>query len=103
MLTLMFDKGPIIINLTIGDNAFVVHLADGRSLTIPYSWYPRLAYETAEERQNWEIFGDGYAIHWPDLDEDLAIDGLLAGNRSAERTLFALVDESAILVIDHLH
>ena len=80
----MFDKEPIIIDLTIGNSAFVVHLADGRSLTVPYDWYPRLANATMEERRNWEVFGDGYAIHWPEFDEDLAIDGLLAGNRSAE-------------------
>jgi len=84
MNTFALEKEPIITDLTIGDNAFVVHLADGRSLTIPYNWYPRLAYGTAAERQNWEVFGDGFAIHWSELDEDLAIDGLLAGNRSAE-------------------
>ena len=61
-----------------------VHLADGRSLTVPLGWYPRLAHGTPEERANWTLIGDGYAIEWPDLDEHIGIDGLLAGRRSAE-------------------
>ncbi len=84
MITLQLDNEPVIGDVTIDATRFIVHLQDGRSLTIPYDWYPRLAYGTLKERENWELFGNGYGIHWPDLDEDLAIDGILAGNRSAE-------------------
>jgi hypothetical protein len=59
-------------------------LADGRSFTVPLDWYPRLLHGTESERQNWQILGDGYAIEWPDLDEHIGVEGLLAGRRSGE-------------------
>ena len=62
----------------------VVDLVDGRTLTVPIVWYPRLWYGTQEERARFEIIGDGGYIHWPDLDEDLSIAGMLAGRRSRE-------------------
>jgi len=66
------------------DEKLVVALADGRSLVIPLAWYPRLMHGTPKERQNWRLLGDGYAIEWPDLDEHIGIEGLLAGRRSGE-------------------
>ena len=57
---------------------------DGRTLTVPLAWFPRLWYGSEEERARFEIIGDGSYIHWPDLDEDLTIAGLLAGRRSGE-------------------
>jgi hypothetical protein len=66
-----------------GDNV-VVDLVDGRTITVPLVWYPRLWYGTEEERLHFEIIGDGGYIHWPDLDEDLSVSGLLAGRRSGE-------------------
>jgi hypothetical protein len=65
-------------------DVFSVDLEDGRSLIIPISWYPRLLHGTVAERQNWQLLGDGYAIEWPDLDEHIGIEGLLAGRRSSE-------------------
>ena len=56
----------------------------GRSLIVPLTWYPRLLHGTPAERQNWQLLGDGYAIEWPDLDEHIGIEGLLAGRRSSE-------------------
>lgn len=56
-----------------------VDLMDGRSITVPLAWYPRLLAATPEQRRHWEIAGGGYGIHWPDLDEDLSTDGLLRG------------------------
>ena len=102
MNTLTLEQEPTIIDLTFRENSFVVHLADGRRLSVPYAWYPRLAYGTAAERRNWEIFGDGYAIHWPELDEDIAIDGLLAGNRSAEssRSLERWLENRKLVMIE---
>lgn len=61
-----------------------VQLPDGRRVVVPLGWYPRLQHATDEERQNWELLGDGYAIHWPDLDEYIGVEGLLAGRRSGE-------------------
>lgn len=56
-----------------------VSLTDGRLISVPLRWYPRLANATAQQRANWEIAGAGYGIHWPDVDEDLSVEGLLLG------------------------
>jgi len=56
-----------------------VALIDGRTITVPLAWYPRLANATPEQRAHWEIAGAGYGIHWPDVDEDLSTEGLLLG------------------------
>jgi uncharacterized protein DUF2442 len=66
------------------DDALVVELLDGRSITAPVAWFPRLADGTAAERQNWRLIGKGEGIHWPDLDEDISEESLLAGRRSGE-------------------
>jgi hypothetical protein len=57
---------------------------NGRIILLPLAWYPRLLYATPEERDNWQLLGDSYAIEWPDLDEHIGIEGLLAGRRSGE-------------------
>ncbi|NJM60627.1 MAG: DUF2442 domain-containing protein [Oscillatoriales cyanobacterium RU_3_3] len=62
----------------------IVDLIDGRTLIVPLSWYPRLMYANGEERQNWQLLGDGYAIEWIDLDEHIGVEGLLAGRQSGE-------------------
>jgi hypothetical protein len=61
-----------------------VQLADGRALLVPLTWYPRLLHGAAQERQQFELIGDGEGIHWPTLDEDISVEGLLAGKRSSE-------------------
>jgi hypothetical protein len=66
------------------EDKLVVELVDGRSISAPLAWYPRLWYGTIEERRRFEIIGDGKIIHWPDLDEDLSIAGILIGHRSGE-------------------
>jgi len=66
------------------EDALVVELIDGRTLTIPLTWYPRLAHGTQAERTNWRLIGEGEGLHWPDLDEDISVEGLLAGRRSGE-------------------
>ena len=66
------------------DTNLIVSLADGRVLFVPLDWYPRLKHGTPVERNHWELIGDGEGVHWPDLDEDISLDGLLAGRRSAE-------------------
>jgi hypothetical protein len=61
-----------------------VKLDDGRTISVPLDWYPRLKHGTSKERNNWELIADGYGIHWPDLDEDLSVEGILAGRHSME-------------------
>jgi hypothetical protein len=66
------------------DEELRVDLVDGRTIIVPLAWFPRLWHGTPQERKHFEIFGDGTYIHWPDLDEDLTVAGLLAGQRSGE-------------------
>ena len=73
-----------IVNVTVTDDTLSVDLEDGRTISIPIGWYPRLAYGTSEERTHFQISGAGYGIHWPDLDEDIGIEGLLLGKKSTE-------------------
>ena len=61
-----------------------VELSDGRRLSVPLAWFPRLVHASKNERENWELFGGGTSIHWPDLDEDIGVEGLLAGHPSGE-------------------
>jgi Protein of unknown function (DUF2442) len=70
--------------VTITDDMLSVDLEDGRTIAVPIGWYPRLAYGTAEERANFQISGSGHGIHWPDLDEDIGVEGLLLGKKSSE-------------------
>lgn len=84
MTTLVLEADPAATSVEIRDNQIVVHLSDGRLLGVPLVWYPRLLHATADEQQHWVLLGDGYAIEWPDLDEHIGIDGLLAGRRSGE-------------------
>ncbi|MCG3209176.1 MAG: hypothetical protein FOGNACKC_02795 [Anaerolineae bacterium] len=73
-----------IINVTVTDDTLAVDLEDGRSIAIPIGWYPRLAYGSPAERANFQISGAGYGIHWPDLDEDIGVAGILQGKKSSE-------------------
>ncbi len=68
----------------ISEDALIIDLIDGRSISVPLVWYPRLWYGTPEEREEFEIFGDGKYLHWPNLDEDLTVEGLIEGLRSGE-------------------
>ncbi len=71
-------------SVSISDDSLTADLVDGRTIIVPLVWYPRLWHGTSEERDHFEIFGDGAYIHWPELDEDLTVAGLLAGHRSQE-------------------
>ena len=72
------------IGVSITDDTLTVDLEDGRTIAVPIGWYPRLAHGTPAERANFQISGAGYGIHWPDLDEDIGVEGLLLGKRSTE-------------------
>ena len=71
-------------SVAVTEESLTVDLVDGRTIIVPLVWYPRLWHGTNQERNRFEIFGDGAYIHWPDLDEDLTVDGLLAGLPSGE-------------------
>ena len=75
---------PRITSAFLDDDSLTVYLEDGRTVSVPIAWYPRLAYGSAEERANFQISSAGYGIHWPDLDEDIGVEGLLLGKRSTE-------------------
>lgn len=84
MSTLVLEMEPVIAEVEVTDDELALNLADGRSIQVPLSWYPRLFYASAPERRNFRLLGDGYAIEWPDLDEHIGIEGLLAGRHSGE-------------------
>ncbi|MGH2405160.1 MAG: DUF2442 domain-containing protein, partial [bacterium] len=71
-------------NVRVTRQELVVDLVDGRTVTVPVQWYPRLANGTSAERRNWRLIGRGDGIHWPDLDEDIGVEDLLAGRPSGE-------------------
>ena len=73
-----------IASVTVADDTLSVDLDDGRSVAVPIGWYPRLAHGTDQERANFQISGAGYGIHWPDLDEDIGVEGILLGKKSTE-------------------
>ncbi len=79
MTTLEPKAGERVRDVRVTDDAISVDLFDGRTITVPLAWYPRLLYATFEQRANWRIAGAGYGIHWPDIDEDLSTQGLLRG------------------------
>lgn len=82
-------ESPAAVHVTVTDACLSAELADGRSISVPLGWFPRLVHGTAEERNNWDLSGDGAHIHWPDLDEDISVEGLVAGwpSRETEESL----------------
>ena len=84
MTTLVLEVDPSMVDIAVTADQLTVTLADGRRLVVPLTWYPRLLRASPTEQQNWQLLGDGYAVEWPDLDEHLGIEGLLAGRRSGE-------------------
>lgn len=71
-------------NITITEDTLCVDLSDGRTISVPLAWFPRLMYSTPAERNNWRLIGKGHGIHWRDIDEDISVEGLLAGKASGE-------------------
>ena len=75
---------PLAADVDVSDDELIVHLTDGRSISAPITWYPRLANGSAQERANWTLTGSGHGVHWPDLEEDISVEALLDGRRSNE-------------------
>ena len=70
--------------IAVTEDTLTAELSDGRTISVPLAWYPRLMHATADERSKWELIGGGQGIHWSDLDEDISVEGLLAGRKSGE-------------------
>jgi Protein of unknown function (DUF2442) len=79
MPTLTLESEPLAIGVSVSEDAFRVSLDDGRELSVPLAWFPRLLHATPEQRRHWELIGPGQGIHWPELDEDISVAGILAG------------------------
>lgn len=75
---------PNALDVKVADETLIVDLSDGRTISVPLAWYPRLLHATPEERKNWRLIGRGHGIHWEDIDEDISVEGLLAGRPSGE-------------------
>jgi Protein of unknown function (DUF2442) len=73
-----------VLRVEITDDTLSIDIEDDRSVSVPIGWYPRLANGTPAERANLQISGAGYGVHWPDLDEDIGVEGLLLGKHSSE-------------------
>ncbi len=70
--------------MALSDETLYVEIANGRTIAAPMAWYPRLAHATAAERDDWRLIGGGRGVHWPELDEDISVANLLAGQPSME-------------------
>ena len=71
-------------NISVTDDTLTVDLSDGRTISVPLAWYPRLLHGSPEERNNWRFIGEKEGIHWPELDEDISVENLLLGKPSGE-------------------
>jgi hypothetical protein len=83
MTTLTLQTEPLAVDVAVTTTVLRVILDDGRELSVPVEWFPRLRDASAAERANWRLIGRGEGIHWPDIDEDISVLGLLAGHRQS--------------------
>jgi len=75
----MANPGEQVADVALTEDRLIVDLDDGRSISVPLTWFPRLLHATSQERHNWKIAGADYGIHWPNVDEDLSVESLLRG------------------------
>ena len=85
MSTSVIEVTPLAEDVRLTSDELIVRLLDGRTISVPLVWFPRLLHATVEERSNFELLGDGEGIHWPAIDEDLSVAGLLRGTRAPQR------------------
>jgi hypothetical protein len=78
--------GEKVKDVHLSEDSLSVDLMDGRTISVPLAWYPRLLHATDAQRQNWKIAGGGFGIHWPEIDEDLSTEGLLRGAPAPRKT-----------------
>lgn len=81
---------PRAVDVTVTDDELRVDLVDGRTIIVPIVWFPRLARAQHAQRDNWTLIGDGDGVHWPEIDEDISVAGLLLGNKADEDRLHSL-------------
>jgi hypothetical protein len=81
MGTLAVELHPLAHNVSFTEYTLNVDLLDGRTISVPIAWFPTLSKATQSQRETWELLGDGEGIHWPEIDEDLSVAGLLVGAR----------------------
>lgn len=79
MSTLPVEVNPLAQDVRCTEEELIVSLVDGRTISVPLAWFPRLIHATPAQLENWQLLGDGQGIHWPELDEDLSVSGLLKG------------------------
>lgn len=85
MSTLAIEiRAPVAQDVVVTEDTLIVELADGRTVSAPIVWYPRLLHGSPQERNNWRLIGQGEGIHWPDLDEDISVENILLGRPSGE-------------------
>ncbi|MFN7037241.1 MAG: DUF2442 domain-containing protein [Bellilinea sp.] len=77
-------RAPAAIGVGFDRDSLIVDLEDGRTISVPLGWYPRLFHATSQERENFRLIGSGEGIHWPDLDEDISVEHLILGIPSGE-------------------
>lgn len=75
---------PSIEDVSVTEDTISIDLSDGRTISVPTAWYPRLSHATLDEKKNWRLIGRGHGIHWEGIDEDISVEGLLAGKPSGE-------------------
>jgi hypothetical protein len=85
-MSLATQERALIDDVQITDEDLVVSLMDGRTVSVPLVWFPRLVAATAHQRENYELLGDGEGIHWPDIDDDISVEGLLRGTHARPRS-----------------
>jgi hypothetical protein len=84
MSTLVVETEARAMQVDVTDDELTVHLVDGRRVSAPLVWYPRLLHDTADQRNDWELIREGEGIHWPQIDEDLSVAGILRGTRAPQ-------------------
>jgi Protein of unknown function (DUF2442) len=82
MSSSLVEVNPRAQEVSVSENELTVLLADGRRISVPLAWFPRLLHATPAQRSHWELLGDGEGIHWPEIDEDLSVAGILRGTPS---------------------
>jgi hypothetical protein len=86
MSSSVVEANPRAQDVTVSEDELTVVLADGRRVSVPLAWFPRLLHASPAQRSNWELLGDGEGIHWPEIDEDLSVAGILRGTPAPSRS-----------------